>query len=87
MNRREPSGAVPTGAASSVSRRAHVLRRRLDRRGQSGLSLLETLIGVTLSGLLLSPMMAWAALPAEMQLAVMAPVPAMLALIGLPVLR
>ncbi|MCB9563543.1 MAG: penicillin-insensitive murein endopeptidase [Kofleriaceae bacterium] len=33
------------------------------------------------------PMMAWAALPAEMQLAVMAPVPAMLALIGLPVLR
>ena len=61
MNRREPSGAVPTGAASSVSRRAHVLRRRLDRRGQSGLSLLETLIGVTLSGLLLSPMMAWAA--------------------------
>lgn len=67
MNRREPSGAVPTGAASSVSRRAHVLRRRLDRRGQSGLSLLETLIGVTLSGLLLSPMMAWAAVSMQQQ--------------------
>ena len=70
MNRREPSGAVPTGAApsaSSASRRAHVLRRRLDRRGQSGLSLLETLIGVTLSGLLLSPMMAWAAVSMQQQ--------------------
>jgi len=44
-----------------------VLRRPLDRRGQRGLSLLETLIGVTLSGLLLSPMMAWAAVSMQQQ--------------------
>lgn len=46
------------------------LRGRLSRRGQGGLSLLETLIGVTLSGLLISPMMAWAAVSMQQQRAI-----------------
>ena len=66
----EPAGALRSRAHRGCVVRvagAHVLRRRLDRRGQSGLSLLETLIGVTLSGLLLSPMMAWAAVSMQQQ--------------------